>query len=141
MLLGILFLSVMVVQFEGMATAKVPSLAPADPQTETEVVVHIQTRKFQPNTLSLRSGDKIRLILRNQDAELHAFVPVGLFLKTALNVSGNGAPQFGPDGLLRVLLPSQGQTEILFVPERPGSYPFFCDLPGHVMQGTIVVQE
>lgn len=121
--------------------AKIPTLAPADPQAETEVIVHIQTRKFQPDTLSIRSGERVRLILRNQDAELHAFVPVGLFLKTALNVTGNGAPQFGPDGLLRVLLPSRGQTEILFVPKRPGSYPFFCDLPGHVMQGTIVVQE
>ena len=141
MLLSIIFLSITIIGFEGIATARVPSLASADPKPETEVIVHIHTREFRPDTLSIRSGHKIRLILRNQDAELHAFVPVGLFLKTALNVSGNGAPQFGPDGLLRVLLPSNGQTEILFVPERPGSYPFFCDLPGHVMRGTIVVQE
>ena len=79
--------------------------------------------------------------LRNQDVELHAFVPVSLFQNTTLQVSGNGAPEFGSGGLLRILLPSKGQTEILFVPRRPGNYPFLCDLPGHVMNGTVVVQE
>ena len=117
------------------------SLAPSDSQHETEIVVHIQTREFRPDRVFIRSGEKVRLIFRNEDAELHAFVPVGLFVKTTMNLTGNGAPQFGPDGLLRVLLPSNGQTEILFIPERPGHYPFFCDLPGHVMEGAIVVQE
>lgn len=122
-------------------SAVASSLALSDSQQETEVVVHIKTREFRPDRVSIRSGEKIRLIFRNEDAELHAVVPVGLFMKTTLNLTGNGAPQFGPDGLLRVLLPSNGQTEILFIPERPGQYPYFCDLPGHVMRGTIVVQE
>ena len=91
--------------------------------------------------ISLQLGKKTRFILRNKDAELHAFVPVGLFHGSSHNVSGNGAPQFGKEGLVRVLLPSTGQTEILFTPEKAGNYPFFCDLPGHVMRGTIVVQE
>ena len=122
-------------------SAHASSLAASDSQHETEVVVHIKTREFRPDKISLRTGEKIRLIFRNEDAELHAFVPVGIFLNTTLNLTGNGAPQFGPDGLLRVLLPSNGQTEILFIADRPGQYPFFCDLPGHVMRGTIVVQE
>ena len=71
----------------------------------TDVVIDVKTRKFQPDMISLRLGEKIRFILRNKDAELHAFVPIGIFLDTTLNVSGNGAPQFGKDGLLRVLLP------------------------------------
>jgi uncharacterized cupredoxin-like copper-binding protein len=58
-----------------------------------------------------------------------------------LNISGNGAPQFAKDGLVRVLLPTSGQTEIVFIPARPGTFPFFCDLPGHVMRGTIVVHK
>ena len=122
-------------------SAVASSLAASDSQRETEVLVQIQTREFRPDRITIRTGEKIRLIFRNEDAELHAFVPVGIFLKTTLNLTGNGAPQFGPDGLLRVLLPSNGQTEILFIAERPGQYPFFCDLPGHVMRGTIVVQE
>jgi len=123
-----------------LATAA-PSLAPSDSHQAREVVVNIKTRQFQPDTLYFQAGEKIRLILRNQDVELHAFVPISLFQNATLHVSGNGAPEFGPQGLLRILLPSQGQTEILFIPQRLGSYPFFCDLPGHVMSGTVVVQE
>lgn len=122
-------------------TSAVPSLAPSDLQETKEVIVNIKTREFQPETISFRSGEKIRLILRNQDVELHAFVPISLFQNATLNLSGNGAPQFGTKGLLRVLLPSQGQTEILFIPQRPGIYPFFCDLPGHNMKGRVVVHE
>ena len=118
-----------------------PTLAPSDSHEAREIVVNIKTRAFKPDTLALQIGEKIRLVLRNQDVELHAFVPMTLFHDSALNVSGNGAPEFGPKGLRRVLLPSQGQTEILFIPQRPGTYPFYCDLPGHEMAGTVVVQE
>ncbi len=131
----------MVLPFGGKTALAAPTLAPSDPHVARDIVVNIKTRKFEPATLSLLSGEKVRLILRNQDVELHAFVPISLFQNATLQVSGNGAPDFGPQGLLRILLPSKGQTEILFVPERPGTYPFLCDLPGHVMSGTIVVQE
>ena len=127
--------------FGGHLALAAPSLAPSDPHQARDIVVNIKTRQFNPDTLYLKSGEKIRLILRNQDAELHAFVPISLFQNATLHVSGNGAPEFGPQGLLRILLPSRGQSEILFVPESPGSYPFLCDLPGHVMNGTVVVQE
>ena len=109
--------------------------------TETEVTINIKSRKFLPDALSLTVGQKTRIVLKNLDTELHAFLPVGLLMDTHLNVSGNGSPQFAKEGLVRVLLPTTGQTEIVFTPSRPGSYPFFCDLPGHVMRGTIVVEE
>lgn len=118
-----------------------PSLAPSDPNEAKDIVVNIRTRQFDPSTVYLQSGEKVRLILRNQDVELHAFVPISLFQNATLHVTGNGAPEFGSQGLLRVLLPSKGQTEILFVPQRPGTYPFLCDLPGHVMRGTVVVKQ
>jgi plastocyanin len=131
----------LVIPFGWTLASAAPSLAPSDPHQARDIVVNIKTRQFEPDTLYLQSGEKIRLILRNQDVELHAFVPISLFQNATLHVSGNGAPEFGTQGLLRILLPSKGQTEILFVPERPGSYPFLCDLPGHVMRGTVVVQE
>ena len=121
--------------------ATVVSLAPSDQTSEHRVLISIKTRKFQPDQIALPLGKKTRLVLKNLDTELHAFLPVGLLTNTHLNIQGNGAPQFGKSGLVRVLLPSRGQTEIVFVPSKPGNYPFFCDLPGHVMRGNIVVQE
>lgn len=117
------------------------SLAPSDVATETLVTLDIKTRKFDPETITLTPNQKTRLTIINHDSELHAFVPVGLLSHTHINLSGNGAPQFGKEGLLRVLLPTRGHTDIVFIPTRPGNYPFFCDLPGHVMRGNIVVQE
>lgn len=117
------------------------TLAPSQMVNENLVTINIKTRKFTPETVTLVLNQKTRLTIKNHDSELHAFVPVGLLSKTHFHLTGNGAPEFGKEGLLRVLLPSRGQTEIVFIPSKPGNYPYFCDLPGHVMRGNIVVQE
>lgn len=117
-----------------------PTLAPSDQAEEEQIVVVIKARAFEPATVTLHAGTKTRLVLYNQDAELHAFVPVGLFTGLSINVGGNGAPEFGPDGFTRVIIPSEGRAEFRFVPEKSGVYPFFCDMPGHEMRATIVVE-
>lgn len=105
------------------------------------ITVHIENRRFSPHVIRLRVGQPTRLVLKNDDAELHAFVPSDLLVRTNVQVEGNGAPQFDKRGFNRVLLPSQGQAELTFSPREAGSFPFFCDLPGHVMNGTVVVED
>ena len=117
------------------------SLAPTPDVQETVVTISIKSREFIPNRVSVTMGQKTRLVLKNLDTELHAFLPVALLTDIHLNLSGNGAPQFSKEGLVRVLLPTRGQTEIVFTPSRPGTFPYFCDLPGHVMRGTIMVHK
>lgn len=116
------------------------TLAPSNTDPEERILVTIKARAFEPDRVTLRAGHKTKLVFHNQDAELHAFVPVGLFTGLSINVSGNGAPEFGPDGFKRVLIPSEGRAEFRFVPEKPGVYPFFCDMPGHEMRATIIVE-
>jgi plastocyanin len=119
-----------------------PAHLTPDPNLDVlEEIIHIRSREFQPQELTIPIGQKTRLVLKNLDTELHAFLPVGLLADSHVTVSGNGAPQFAKEGFVRVLLPTRGQTEIVFTPVRPGTYPYFCDLPGHVMRGTIVVRE
>ncbi len=119
-----------------------PASLTLDPNLEVlEEIIHIRHREFQPEALTILVGQKTRLVLKNLDTELHAFVPLGLLADSHVAVSGNGAPQFAKEGFVRVLLPTRGQTEIVFTPVRPGTYPYFCDLPGHIMRGTIVVRE
>ena len=117
------------------------SLTPIPNLEILEEIIHIRHRAFQPSELTIPVGQKTRLVLKNLDTELHAFVPAALLADSHVVVSGNGAPQFAKEGFVRVLLPTRGQTEIVFTPVRPGTYPYFCDLPGHVMRGTIVVRE
>lgn len=126
----------------GSATAAppVPTLAPSNTDTEEQVIVKIHARQFEPSKVTLHAGQKTRLVFQNQDVELHAFVPIGLLVGVSLNISGNGAPEFDQEGFKRVIIPSEGHAEILFVPERTGVFPFLCDMPGHEMRATIVVQ-
>ena len=116
-----------------------PTLSPSDTQPEDEFVITIHARSFEPATLPVQAGRKIRLVFHNHDAELHAFVPVGLLAGLHLNISGNGAPEFDAQGFKRVIIPPQGKAEILFVPVRKGTFPYYCDMPGHEMSATIVV--
>lgn len=119
------------------------ALPPASPPVsgaEQIIEVNILARKFEPSVVTLQAGRKTALIFRNKDAELHAFVAPDLLKGVNLNVGGNGAPEFGPEGFKRVIIPSMGYTEIRFVPDRPGRYFYICDMPGHEMKATIIVQ-
>jgi plastocyanin len=118
----------------------VATLAPHSSDTEREVLVKIRARQFEPDRVMLQAGQRTLLVFHNQDVELHAFVPIGLFEGLHLNIGGNGAPEFNPEGFKRVIIPSDGRAEFRFVPTRPGVYPFFCDMPGHEMKATIIVQ-
>ena len=109
--------------------------------TAEELTVHIENRRFIPHLIQIRVGQKVRLVFKNDDVELHAFVPTDLLAQTNVQVEGNGAPQFDGQGFRRVLVPSKGHAELTFSPKHEGSFPFFCDLPGHVMNGTVIVKE
>ncbi len=122
------------------SASNVSALAPADSGPDQVVVITMRARAFDPDTVHLTAGQRTKLVFENHDAELHAFVPGSLLNGVHLNIAGNGAPEFGPHGLRRVIIPSNGRAEIRFVPDHPGSYPFLCDMPGHQMQGTIEVQ-
>jgi plastocyanin len=122
----------------------IPSSSPLASETlssEDLVVVRIRGRAFLPDIVRIQAGRRTRLIFQNEDAELHAFVPGTLFNGVNLNISGNGAPEFSDLGLRRVIIPGGGRAELRFVLEEPGRYPFVCDMPGHEMRATIVVER
>ena len=117
-----------------------PALSPNDLVPEEEVLVRMHGRKFMPSTVRVHAGRKTKLVLQNQDVELHAFVPGALFNGISLSVDGNGAPEFGEQGFRKVIIPGDGVAELRFILEQPGRYPYICDMPGHEMRATIVVE-
>jgi uncharacterized cupredoxin-like copper-binding protein len=121
-------------------TAFGPTSGVAEELSEELVLVTMRARQFDPPLIILNTGRKTHLVLRNEDAELHAFVPNKLFLGVNLNVGGNGAPEFSESGFKKVIIPSGGRVDIRFVPEHAGEYQFLCDMPGHEMRGTIRVE-
>ncbi|HEY6640285.1 MAG TPA: cupredoxin domain-containing protein, partial [Nitrospiraceae bacterium] len=69
------------------------------------VTVEIRSRMFIPQQIHLHQGRKTVLRFRNHDTELHTVVAKELFLSDDLNLAGNGAPEFGPEGLKKVIIP------------------------------------
>ena len=116
-----------------------PNALPTEIEVES-VTVEIHGRMFIPNRVLLHHDRKTVLRFRNYDTELHTVVAKELFLGVDLNVGGNGAPEFGPDGLKRVIIPPDGFLEIQFTPARTGTFSYLCDMPGHEMQAVIVVE-
>ncbi len=116
------------------------SVTGAESLTEETAAVVIQRRQFTPPRTILHQGRPTRLVFQNRDTELHSFAPDGLFAGASFNVSGNGAPEFGPEGLKRVIIPPDGVAEIRFTPRTPGEFRYMCDMPGHQMNGVIAVE-
>jgi plastocyanin len=102
--------------------------------------VEIHSRMFIPQQIHLHKGRKTVLRFRNHDTELHTVVAKELFLSDDLNLGGNGASEFGPEGLKKVIIPSEGLIEFHFTPARTGAFSYLCDMPGHNMQAMIVVE-
>ena len=104
------------------------------------VTVEIRARLFSPQQIHLHHDRKTLLRFRNHDTELHTVVAKELFFHLDINLGGNGAPEFGPDGLKRVIIPAEGVIEFQFTPARTGTFSYLCDMPGHNMQAVIVVE-
>jgi len=104
------------------------------------ITVDIRGRVFIPNHVLLHHHRQTALRFRNHDTELHTVVAKELFFGVDLNVGGNGASEFGPDGLKRVIIPPDGLIEFQFTPTRPGTFSYLCDMPGHDMKAVIVVE-
>ena len=104
------------------------------------VTVEIRSRMFVPQHVHIHRGRKTVLRFRNHDTELHTVAAKEFFFDVDFDVGGNGAPEYGPNGLKRVIIPPDGLIEFQFTPTRPGTFSYLCDMPGHNMQAVIVVE-
>ena len=112
---------------------------PADIEVKP-ITTDIRGRMFIPSRIFLHHDQPATLRFRNHDTELHTVTAKELFFGVDVTVGGNGAPEFGPDGLKRVVIPPDGLIEIQFTPTRTGTFSYLCDMPGHDMKAVIVVE-
>lgn len=116
-----------------------PDSLPTEIEGET-VTIEIRSRMFVPLHVHLHHDRKTVLRFRNHDTELHTVASKEFFLGVDFDVSGNGAPEYGPDGLKRVIIPPDGLIEFRFTPARTGTFSYLCDMPGHDMKAVITVE-
>jgi plastocyanin len=112
---------------------------PAEIELEP-ITIDIRGRMFIPNHVLIHHNQQIILRFRNHDTELHTVAAKDLFFGADITVGGNGFPEFGPDGLKRVIIPPDGLIEIQFTPTRTGAFSYLCDMPGHDMKAVIRVE-
>jgi uncharacterized cupredoxin-like copper-binding protein len=72
---------------------------------------------FSPNTLTVLAGKPVRLQISNVATEAHNFDL--------------------PSQRLDVNLPARTTTAITFTPTAPGTFYFYCNLPGHAAAGMV----
>jgi plastocyanin len=116
-----------------------PNALPTEIEEEA-VTVEIRSRIFIPQHVRLHQNRKTVLRFLNHDAELHTVAAKEFFFGVDFDMGGNGAPEYGPDGLKRVIIPPEGLTEFRFTPARTGTFSYLCDMPGHDMKAVIVIE-
>ncbi|HXF68754.1 MAG TPA: cupredoxin domain-containing protein [Thermoflexus sp.] len=96
----------------------------------TGLVVEMGDLYFKPNTLTAKPGQTLQITLDNRGSLEHNFVLYDADGKTVL---------FEKDAVQ----PGQKVNITLKAPEKPGTYPYVCTVPGHKeggMVGTLTVQ-
>jgi uncharacterized cupredoxin-like copper-binding protein len=90
--------------------------------TQTVRVKAADTLKFEPSMITVKSGTPVRLTLEDTGALEHDWVV---------------------DGLVQVHAKPNSTASGEFTPTVPGTYEFYCSVPGHReagMKGTLNVQ-
>lgn len=108
--------------------------------------------KFDKEALTVKAGERIKLVFNNNDDMMHNMV---ITRPGAINSVGEAALKLGLAGErvsyvpnlqevlfhTRLLGPNQSETIYFVAPNQPGEYPYLCTFPGHyqVMQGKMIV--
>jgi uncharacterized cupredoxin-like copper-binding protein len=105
-----------------------------------DLVVVAREFEYAPASLALTAGEATVLALTNKGSIEHDFTIQAIPLEGA--AAHDARPSADGDPVLR-LRAQPGQTTTLeFTPTEPGTYEFFCKLPGHRsagMEGTLEV--
>lgn len=129
------------------------------PEAGPERVIHVHAEnvKFEPNTIRVKRGETIRVVLDNHDAFLHDYTTdeaefivhsvTGAEHTEHESVMPEGDHEMGEQVSLQPLhVAAEGNehTDLVFQATEPGEFEFYCSVAGHKevgMVGTIVVTE
>jgi uncharacterized cupredoxin-like copper-binding protein len=93
--------------------------------------------RFTPDSLTVRRGETVRLVFRNEGEQLHEFV-----LGTQKELEEHAAlmvkfPNMEHDEPYMVHVPAGKTGEIIWTFNRAGDFDFACLIPGHYQAGMV----
>jgi hypothetical protein len=108
--------------------------AKADESARVEIV--IRNSAFEVKGGAVQPGVPAVIVIKNLDQMAHGFVSLVL-QEVDLRVESGGSATFGR-GIKGVQVAPGGETQIRFIPSRPGKFNFICDLHPN-MKGEIAM--
>jgi uncharacterized cupredoxin-like copper-binding protein len=115
-------------------------------QAETAMRVEAKEFTFSPANLEVTAGQPVKLTLRNTGTLEHDFSVAELPMEGEAEVSGgmdHDMDDATAEPELHVATAAKGSATLEFTPTKPGTYEFWCTVPGHKaagMTGTLVVK-
>jgi uncharacterized cupredoxin-like copper-binding protein len=114
--------------------------ASAAPSNVMEITIETSDFKFQPNTIEVKMGQKVKLTLHNVGSLEHDFnvteIPV-TDVKSSQSAGGHDMGSMSKEPQLHVSA-LNGKTSILeFTPTKVGTYEVACTVAGHKEQGMV----
>lgn len=100
---------------------------PIPSDVDRTIEITARDMKFAPNMITLRPGEKVALVLDNPDSMIHDLT----------------IDDFNGEELKVEAQPRTRAVLVLDVPETPGSFRFYCSVPGHEalgMVGTLTIE-
>ncbi len=121
--------------FAGIGAVEGPTLGPGD----VTIQVDIHHSRFQPDSLTVVEGTRVRFLVVNDDPIHHELITGGpeVHLRHA-----DGTEKDHPSIPGEVSIGPDGRAITTFTFDEPGIFEFACHLPGHYqygMKGTIEV--
>lgn len=103
----------------------------------TVPVTMSDSMRFTPDTLTVRRGETVRLVFRNEGKQLHEFV-----LGTQKELEEHAAlmvkfPNMEHDEPYMIHVPAGKTGEIVWTFNRAGVFDFACLIPGHHQAGMV----
>jgi plastocyanin len=108
------------------------------------VTIHLRDFRFDPSTITLKSGETAEVTLINDGTVLHEFV-IPSFHNLTVDLESNGVIA-ETLGIVEMELPPKATVVLRFTPEEPGTHPFAChakkpkDHFAAGMTGTLIVK-
>ena len=117
--------------------------AATEPST---IVLKAEGLKYNPTTIEVTAGQPVSLVFQNADSVEHDFSVMEIPMvmdATAEPMAGHDMGGMTDQPQLHMAM-AMGQTGTMqFTPSKPGTYEFFCTVPGHKeagMVGTLIVK-
>jgi uncharacterized cupredoxin-like copper-binding protein len=99
---------------------------------DDRVTVRVRYSAFEPAEISVKAGEPVTFVLRNDDPIEHEWMVGGPEMHEAHR---SGTEAYHDTRPTEVTLPPLSVRETTVVFEEPGEYEYICHLPGHEAYG------